>query len=47
MTSFFIPACDHGFCLARTFIIGGMGYDLFPMSSFEKRANQIEEYIVH
>lgn len=29
---FFIPACDHGYSLARTFIIGDMGYDLFPMS---------------
>lgn len=29
---FFIPACDHGYSLARTFIIDDMGYDLFPMS---------------
>lgn len=29
---FFIPACDHGYSLATTFIIGDMGYDLFPMS---------------
>jgi len=29
---FFIPACDHGYSLARTFIIEDMGYDLFPMS---------------
>ncbi|GKX67502.1 hypothetical protein [Inconstantimicrobium mannanitabidum] len=29
---FFIPACDHGYSLARTFIIDNMGYDLFPMS---------------
>lgn len=28
---FFIPACDHGYSLARTFIIDDMGYDLFPM----------------
>lgn len=29
---FFIPASDHGYSLSRTFIIGDMGYDLFPMS---------------
>ena len=29
---YFIPACDHGFTLARTFIIGDKGYDFFPMS---------------
>lgn len=29
---FFIPACDHGYSLATTFIIDDMGYDLFPMS---------------
>jgi hypothetical protein len=29
---FFIPANDNGYSLARTFIIGDMGYDLFPMS---------------
>lgn len=29
---FFIPASDHGYSLARTFIIDDMGYDLFPMS---------------
>lgn len=29
---FFIPASDHGYGLARTFIIDDMGYDLFPMS---------------
>ncbi|WP_346939921.1 hypothetical protein [uncultured Clostridium sp.] len=29
---FFIPACDHGYSLARTFIIDDMGYDLFPMT---------------
>lgn len=29
---FYIPACDHGYSLARTFIIEDMGYDLFPMS---------------
>lgn len=29
---FFIPASDHGYSLARTFIINDMGYDLFPMS---------------
>jgi hypothetical protein len=29
---FFIPACDHGYLLAKTFIIEDMGYDLFPMS---------------
>lgn len=29
---FFIPACDHGYSLARTFIIDDIGYDLFPMS---------------
>jgi hypothetical protein len=29
---FFIPASDHGYSLAKTFIIGDMGYDLFPMS---------------
>lgn len=29
---FFIPACDHGYNLAETFIIDDMGYDLFPMS---------------
>ena len=29
---FFIPTCDHGYSLARTFIIDDMGYDLFPMS---------------
>lgn len=29
---FFIPANDHGYALARTFIIDDMGYDLFPMS---------------
>lgn len=29
---FFIPANDHGYSLARTFIIDDMGYDLFPMS---------------
>ncbi len=28
---FFIPACDHGYSLARTFIIEDMRYDLFPM----------------
>ena len=29
---FFIPANDNGYSMARTFIIGEMGYDLFPMS---------------
>lgn len=29
---FFIPASDHGYSLATTFIIDDMGYDLFPMS---------------
>lgn len=29
---FFVPTCDHGYSLARTFIIDDMGYDLFPMS---------------
>jgi hypothetical protein len=29
---FFIPANDNGYSLARTFIIGDIGYDLFPMS---------------
>lgn len=29
---FFIPASDHGYSLAKTFIIEDMGYDLFPMS---------------
>ncbi len=29
---FFIPASDHGYSLATTFIIEDMGYDLFPMS---------------
>ena len=29
---FFIPATDRGYGLAKTFIIGDMGYDLFPMS---------------
>jgi hypothetical protein len=30
--SFFFPATDRGNELARTFIIDGIGYDLFPMS---------------
>lgn len=29
---FFIPACDEGYGLSRTFIIDDLGYDLFPMS---------------
>ena len=29
---YFIPACNHGFTLARTFIIGDKGYDFFPMT---------------
>lgn len=29
---YFIPACEHGNNLATTFIIGEMGYDLYPMS---------------
>ncbi|MDO9332989.1 MAG: hypothetical protein Q7T57_00495 [Dehalococcoidales bacterium] len=30
--SFFIPASEHAYGLAKTFIIDGIGYDLFPMS---------------
>ncbi len=30
--SFFIPASEKAYELARTFIIDGVGYDLFPMS---------------
>ena len=30
--SFFFPATDKAYALARTFIIDGIGYDLFPMS---------------
>lgn len=30
--NFFIPATDRGYALAKTFIIDGIGYDLFPMS---------------
>lgn len=29
---FFIPSCDEGYALAKTFIINDRGYDLFPMS---------------
>ncbi|MBC8060549.1 MAG: hypothetical protein H7Y18_07775 [Clostridiaceae bacterium] len=30
--NFFIPATDRGYQLSQTFIIDGIGYDLFPMS---------------
>ncbi|HEY93742.1 MAG TPA: hypothetical protein G4O15_02230 [Dehalococcoidia bacterium] len=30
--SFFFPATDKAYALAKTFIIDGIGYDLFPMS---------------
>lgn len=30
--SFFIPASENAYGLAKTFIIDGIGYDLFPMS---------------
>ena len=30
--NFFIPATEHGYALAKTFIIDEIGYDLFPMS---------------
>ena len=30
--SFFFPASEKGYELAKTFIIDGVGYDLFPMS---------------
>lgn len=29
---YFIPSCDHGCTLARTFIIGDKGYDFYPMT---------------
>lgn len=29
---YFIPRTDNGYKMSRTFIIGGIGYDLFPMS---------------
>ena len=30
--NFFIPATERGYTLAKTFVIDGIGYDLFPMS---------------
>ncbi|MHB1457785.1 MAG: hypothetical protein ACYC0V_12825 [Armatimonadota bacterium] len=30
--SYYIPATNRANCLARTFIVDGIGYDLFPMS---------------
>jgi hypothetical protein len=42
--SFFFPATDKAYELAKTFIIGGIGYDLFPMS-WERieRMTELEE----
>ena len=43
--SFYIPATNRANGLARTFIIGGIGYDLFPMSweRIERMAD-VQEY---
>jgi hypothetical protein len=43
--SFYIPAAARSNALARTFIIGGIGYDLFPMS-WERieRTAELREY---
>lgn len=43
--SYFIPATENAYKLAKTFIINGIGYDLFPMSweRIEGMAN-LDEY---
>lgn len=43
--SFYIPATNRANGLARTFIIGGIGYDLFPMSwERVERMADVKEY---
>ncbi len=43
--SFYIPATNRANGLGRTFIIGGIGYDLFPMSwERVERMSDVKEY---
>lgn len=43
--TFFIPKTDRGFSFARTFILKGIGYDIFPMSW--ERVSRIAEIHEH